>query len=74
MRIDNPEERHFYEIESKRQNWSYKWLQRQQASSLYERLAISEDIAQGCQYLCIGLPTIFAGQNASPSKNEGMDC
>ena len=43
MRIDNPEERHFYEIEAQRQNWGYKWLQRQQASSLYERIALSQD-------------------------------
>lgn len=43
MRIDNPGERHFYEIEAKRQNWSYKWLQRQHASSLYERIALSHD-------------------------------
>ena len=43
MRIDNPDERHFYEIESRRQNWGYKWMQRQVASSLYERLALSRD-------------------------------
>ena len=43
MRIDNPDERHFYEIESKRQNWGYRWLQRQYASSLYERIALSQD-------------------------------
>lgn len=43
MRIDNPEERHFYEIEAYRQNWGYKWLQRQHASSLYERIALSQD-------------------------------
>lgn len=43
MRIDNPDERRFYEIESARQNWGYKWLQRQVASSLYERLALSRD-------------------------------
>ncbi len=43
MRIKNPDERQFYEIESKRQNWGYKWLQRQVASSLYERLALSRD-------------------------------
>lgn len=43
MRIDNPDERRFYEIEAKRQNWGYKWLQRQVASSLYERLALSGD-------------------------------
>lgn len=43
MRIENPDERLFYEIEAKRQNWGYKWLQRQQASSLYERIALSQD-------------------------------
>lgn len=43
MRIENPDERRFYEIESQRQNWGYKWLQRQVASSLYERLALSGD-------------------------------
>ena len=43
MRIENEEERHFYEIEAKKQNWGYKWLQRQVASSLYERLALSRD-------------------------------
>ncbi|MDD6357576.1 MAG: PDDEXK nuclease domain-containing protein [Bacteroidales bacterium] len=43
MRIENPDERHFYEIEAKRQNWGYRWLQRQYASSLYERIALSQD-------------------------------
>ena len=43
MRIENPDEREFYEIEAKRQNWGYKWLQRQHASSLYERIALSMD-------------------------------
>lgn len=43
MRIENPDERHFYEIEAKRQNWGYRWLQRQHASSLYERIALSLD-------------------------------
>lgn len=43
MRIDNPDERHFYEIEAKRQNWGYKWLQRQQASCLYERIVLSHN-------------------------------
>ncbi|MBQ0154798.1 MAG: DUF1016 family protein [Bacteroidales bacterium] len=43
MRIDNPAERHFYEIESVSQNWSVRQLQRQVASSLYERLALSRD-------------------------------
>ena len=43
MRIDNQDERHFYEIESVKQNWSVRQLQRQYASSLYERLALSRD-------------------------------
>lgn len=43
MRIDNPDERQFYEVEAKKENWGYRWLQRQYASSLYERLALSKD-------------------------------
>lgn len=43
MRIENADERRFYEIESKKQNWSVRQLQRQYASSLYERLALSKD-------------------------------
>ena len=43
MRIENPDERRFYEIEAKKENWGYRWLQRQYASSLYERLALSKD-------------------------------
>jgi len=43
MRIDNLEEQSFYEIESERNNWSVRELQRQFDSSLYERLALSKD-------------------------------
>jgi len=43
MRIENPDERNFYEIECAKQNWSVRQLQRQVASSLYERLALSRD-------------------------------
>lgn len=43
MRIDNTDERHFYEIESQKENWSVRQLQRQYASSLYERLALSKE-------------------------------
>jgi len=43
MRIENEEERHFYEIESFNQNWSVRQLQRQVSSSLFERLALSRD-------------------------------
>ena len=43
MRIDNIEERHFYEIESVKNDWSLSELKRQYNSSLYERLALSTD-------------------------------
>ena len=43
MRIDNPDERRFYEIEATNNHWSLKELERQFDSSLYERLALSRD-------------------------------
>ena len=43
MRIDNPEERKFYEIAARENNWSLRELQRQFDSSLYERLQLSRD-------------------------------
>ena len=43
MRIDNPQERKFYEIEATNQNWSERYLKRQYHSSLYERLALSRN-------------------------------
>lgn len=43
MREENPQARSFYEIESYNQQWSKRQLQRQVASSLYERLALSRD-------------------------------
>ncbi len=43
MRIDNPNERSFYEIETAANNWSLRELTRQYNSSLYERLALSRD-------------------------------
>lgn len=43
MRIKNENERHFYEIEALREHWSVRHLQRQYASSLYERLALSRN-------------------------------
>lgn len=41
MRIKNPDERRFYEIEATKCGWSKRTLQRQYNSSLYERLALS---------------------------------
>lgn len=43
MRLDNPDERKFYEIEAFENNWSLRELQRQFDSALYERLALSRD-------------------------------
>lgn len=55
MREENPAARKFYEIESQRQQWSKRQLQRQVASSLYERLALSRDkdeVMRLAQNLC----------------------
>lgn len=43
MRIDNLEERSFYEIESTNNNWSLRELRRQLDSALYDRLILSRD-------------------------------
>jgi predicted nuclease of restriction endonuclease-like (RecB) superfamily len=43
MRIENTEERKFYEIEAIDNNWSLRELQRQFDSALYERLVLSRD-------------------------------
>ncbi len=43
LTIDNPEERRFYELEAADNGWSVRELERQMASSLYERLALSRD-------------------------------
>lgn len=43
MRIDNVDERHFYEIEAVKNNWSLSELKRQFNSALYERLLLSTD-------------------------------
>jgi len=43
MRIDNADERRFYEIEAAKEQWSVRYLSRQVGSSLYQRLALSRD-------------------------------
>ena len=43
MRIENVDERHFYEIEAARNDWSLTEFERQFDTSLYERLALSLD-------------------------------
>ena len=43
IRIQNADERNFYEIEATQNNWSLRELERQFDSSLYERLSLSKD-------------------------------
>ena len=43
MKIDNTEERKFYEIEAINNDWSLRELQRQFNTALYERLILSRD-------------------------------
>jgi Uncharacterized conserved protein len=43
VRIDNDEERRFYEIEAQENNWSLRELRRQCDTALYQRLALSRD-------------------------------
>ena len=43
LRVDKPEARSFYEIETIQNNWSARELERQINSLLYERLALSKD-------------------------------
>ena len=46
LTIDNADARRFYEIETADNGWSVRELERQIASSLYERLALSRDKAE----------------------------
>ena len=43
MRMENLDERNFYEIEASENNWSLRELRRQIDSALYERLILSRD-------------------------------
>lgn len=43
IKIDDPAERRFYEIEAEKNSWSVRELNRQFDTSLYERLALSKD-------------------------------
>lgn len=43
IKIENEEERKFYEIEAENNNWSVREFERQYDSSLYERLVLSRD-------------------------------
>jgi predicted nuclease of restriction endonuclease-like (RecB) superfamily len=41
LTLDSPDERRFYEVEAAANQWSVRELERQMASSLYQRLALS---------------------------------
>ncbi|MGL4934384.1 MAG: PDDEXK nuclease domain-containing protein, partial [Cetobacterium sp.] len=43
VRIQNVEERSFYEIEAEKENWTVREMDRQISSCLYERLVLSRD-------------------------------
>lgn len=43
LKIEQPQKRSFYEVESAANNWSTRELDRQMNSMLYERLALSKD-------------------------------
>ena len=43
LRVEDSLARRFYEIEATKENWSVRWLNRQIASSLYERVALSKE-------------------------------
>jgi predicted nuclease of restriction endonuclease-like (RecB) superfamily len=43
LKIENLNERNFYEIEAKQNNWSVRELQRQYNASLYERILLSKN-------------------------------
>lgn len=63
MRIDDENERKFYEIESYKNNWSLRELNRQYDSALFTRLALSKDKSEVLQ-LSIKGQTIEKPQDA----------
>ena len=64
MRIQNLQERSFYEIEAYNQNWSVRQLQRQIGSSLYERLALG--------YALVGLSARNNALKGQPDHSPGQ--
>lgn len=72
IRIKNVDERHFYEIEAAKNDWSLSELKRQYDSSLYERLTLSGDKEKVLQLAQKGqvveLILVFCGGNACESN------
>ncbi len=50
LKIENPIERKFYEIESASENWSKRELQRQYESALFEKIALSHNKKRKIRY------------------------
>lgn len=63
MRIEDKDERDFYEKETIRSNWNVSTLKRQFHSSLYERLALSRDKEDAMR---------LANEGAVPQKPEDI--
>ena len=63
MRIEDKDERNFYEKEAIRSNWNVSTLKRQYHSSLYERLALSRDKKDVLR---------LANEGAMPQKPEDI--
>jgi len=74
MRISDPDERRFYEIEAENNNWSVRELNRQFDSALYQRLAICRDKKDALVEITLPDETnpIFASryQTVLPNKEE----
>ena len=71
MRIEDKDERDFYEKEAIRSNWNVSTLKRQFHSSLYERLALSRDKFERKTFkLLIGGSTASNACSMQGDKNE----
>ena len=68
MRIDDENERKFYEIESFKNNWSVRELQRQFDAALYTRLVLSRDKSKVKELSIKGL--VFCLLYTSPSPRD----
>jgi len=54
MRVSRPEARKFYEIESEKNNWSGRELERQINSLLFDRLSKSKNKTELMKLVCQG--------------------
>ena len=73
MRIEDKDERDFYEKEAIRSNWNVSTLKRQFHSSLYERLALSRDKFERKTFkLLIGGSTASNACSMQGDKNDVM--